>query len=88
MADKLNDHQFRRFNVSSGLKCLEQGDLTEMYLNSAWRTNMNIISVDGFPQIEEAKNNLRPSTKVRIHLELPPSVDPEQVLETVKEKVT
>jgi hypothetical protein len=59
-----------------------------MYLNKVWRANMSTISVEGLPVVEEAKNNIRPYTKVRMHLELPPNKDPEVAMQALKEKLT
>ncbi|MGQ4489690.1 M20/M25/M40 family metallo-hydrolase [Streptomyces sp. SAS_281] len=51
------------------------GDTGELLLNRAWRPSMEVTGADGLPPVASAGNVLRPGTRVKLALRLPPTVD-------------
>jgi acetylornithine deacetylase/succinyl-diaminopimelate desuccinylase-like protein len=47
----------------------------ELLLNRTWRPQLEVIAADGFPPWEQAGNVLRPLTRVKLSLRLPPTAD-------------
>ncbi|MFK0169654.1 M20/M25/M40 family metallo-hydrolase [Streptomyces sp. NPDC090306] len=50
-------------------------DPEELLLNRAWRPSLEITGADGLPPAASAGNVLRPHTRVKLSLRLPPAVD-------------
>ena len=50
-------------------------DPTEALLNRTWRPTLSVTGVDGFPEISNAGNVLRPFSAFKLSLRLPPLVD-------------
>ena len=50
-------------------------DARELILNSTWRPTLSITGVAGIPPVENAGNVLRPVTKLKLSLRLPPTCD-------------
>jgi acetylornithine deacetylase/succinyl-diaminopimelate desuccinylase-like protein len=57
----------------------------ELILNRTWRPGMAITGADGWPTIQNAGNVLRPGTKLKLSIRIPPRVDPEAAQKAVKE---
>ena len=53
-------------------------DLPEVVLNRTWRPALAITGADGLPSIANAGNVLRPVTRLKLSLRLPPTVDGER----------
>ncbi|HET9339235.1 MAG TPA: M20/M25/M40 family metallo-hydrolase [Casimicrobiaceae bacterium] len=51
---------------------------TEVVLNRTWRPALSITGADGLPPIANAGNVLRPQTRLKLSLRLPPTVDGER----------
>jgi len=51
---------------------------TEVVLNRTWRPALSITGADGLPPIANAGNVLRPQTRLKLSLRLPPIVDAER----------
>lgn len=49
-------------------------DPVELALNRTWRAALEITAADGIPDLEHAGNVLRPRTKLRFALRLPPTI--------------
>ncbi|CAG0999377.1 hypothetical protein BURK1_02750 [Burkholderiales bacterium] len=47
----------------------------EAVLNRTWRPALSVIGADGLPPIASAGNVLRPKTRLRLSLRLPPTID-------------
>ena len=47
----------------------------ELILNSTWRPTLSVTGVAGIPPIENAGNVLRPVTKLKLSLRIPPTCD-------------
>ena len=50
-------------------------DPVEGLLNRTWRPTLSVTGVDGFPELKNAGNVLRPWTAIKLSLRLPPLVD-------------
>jgi acetylornithine deacetylase/succinyl-diaminopimelate desuccinylase-like protein len=50
-------------------------DPVEGLLNRTWRPTLSVTGVDGFPEMQNAGNVLRPYTAFKLSLRLPPLVD-------------
>jgi len=50
-------------------------DRAEAVLNRTWRPALSVTGADGLPAIANAGNVLRPSTRLKLSLRLPPTVD-------------
>ncbi len=53
-------------------------DPVEALLNRTWRPTLSVTGVDGFPEMRNAGNVLRPFTAFKLSLRLPPLVDGHQ----------
>ncbi|MFJ9058252.1 M20/M25/M40 family metallo-hydrolase [Streptomyces sp. NPDC102409] len=59
-------------------------DPEELLLNRAWRPSLEITGADGLPPTASAGNVLRPYTRVKVSLRLPPAVDSATALAEVR----
>jgi len=50
-------------------------DPVEILLNRTWRPTLSVTGADGFPELKNAGNVLRPFTAFKLSLRLPPLVD-------------
>jgi len=50
-------------------------DPTEGLLNRTWRPTLSVTGVEGFPELKNAGNVLRPYTAFKLSLRLPPLID-------------
>ena len=50
-------------------------DPGDLLLNRAWRPSLEVTGADGLPPVASAGNVLRPHTRVKLSLRLPPTVD-------------
>jgi acetylornithine deacetylase/succinyl-diaminopimelate desuccinylase-like protein len=60
-------------------------DNAELILNRTWRPGLAITGADGWPPIGNAGNVLRPSTKLKLSIRIPPRVDPDVAAAAVKQ---
>ncbi len=59
-------------------------DPVEALLNRTWRPTLSVTGVDGFPELKNAGNVLRPYTAFKLSLRLPPLVDGHQAAQALK----
>jgi acetylornithine deacetylase/succinyl-diaminopimelate desuccinylase-like protein len=59
-------------------------DPTEALLNRTWRPTLSVTGVDGFPELKNAGNVLRPYTAFKLSLRLPPLVDGNEAAQALK----
>ena len=50
-------------------------DPTEVLLNRTWKPTLSVVGADGFPELKNAGNVLRPYTAFKLSLRLPPLID-------------
>jgi acetylornithine deacetylase/succinyl-diaminopimelate desuccinylase-like protein len=59
-------------------------DPVEALLNRTWRPTLSVTGADGFPELRNAGNVLRPYTAFKLSLRLPPLVDAPQAVQQLK----
>lgn len=64
------------------------GDAAELLLNRTWRPQLEIIGASGLPALEQAGNVLRPETRVKLSLRLPPTADPDTAVACLRDTLT
>jgi len=78
-AQILGDEVWKRFpwacGADGGLSLPTSTDPTEALLNRTWRPTLSVTGADGFPELKNAGNVLRPYTAFKLSLRLPPLVD-------------
>jgi acetylornithine deacetylase/succinyl-diaminopimelate desuccinylase-like protein len=50
-------------------------DPVEVLLNRTWRPTLSVVGAEGFPELKNAGNVMRPYTAFKLSLRLPPLVD-------------
>ena len=75
----LKDEVYKRFPWACGadgaLTLPTTDDPTQALINRTWRPTLSVVGVDGFPELKNAGNVLRPYTAFKLSLRLPPLVD-------------
>jgi acetylornithine deacetylase/succinyl-diaminopimelate desuccinylase-like protein len=75
----LQDEVWKRFPWACGadgaLTLPTTTDPVEVLMNRTWRPTLSVTGVDGFPELKNAGNVLRPYTAFKLSLRLPPLVD-------------
>jgi acetylornithine deacetylase/succinyl-diaminopimelate desuccinylase-like protein len=78
-AQILGDEVWKRFpwacGADGGPTLPTTTDPTEALLNRTWRPTLSVTGADGFPELKNAGNVLRPYTAFKLSLRLPPLVD-------------
>jgi acetylornithine deacetylase/succinyl-diaminopimelate desuccinylase-like protein len=78
-AQLLGDEVWKRFpwacGADGGPTLPTSTDPTEALLNRTWRPTLSVTGADGFPELKNAGNVLRPFTAFKLSLRLPPLVD-------------
>jgi len=82
-AQVLGPAVFDKFPLQPGVTPVSQ-DLTELILNRTWRPGLAITGADGWPAIGNAGNVLRPMTRLKLSIRVPPRVDAKAAAEAVK----
>lgn len=59
-------------------------DHQELLLNRTWRPALAVIGADGLPPPANAGNVLRPATKLKLSMRIPPRVDPQKASVALK----
>jgi acetylornithine deacetylase/succinyl-diaminopimelate desuccinylase-like protein len=83
-AQVIGDDVWAKFPVQKGVEPVTKNN-AELILNRTWRPGLAITGADGWPTIQNAGNVLRPSTKLKLSIRIPPRVDPEKAQQAVKE---
>ncbi len=87
-AQILGDEVWKRFpwacGADGGLTLPTTTDPTEALLNRTWRPTLSVTGVDGFPELKNAGNVLRPYTAFKLSLRLPPLIDGNQAAMDLK----
>jgi acetylornithine deacetylase/succinyl-diaminopimelate desuccinylase-like protein len=75
----LRDEVWKRFPWACGadgaLTLPTTTDPVEVLMNRTWRPTLSVTGVDGFPELKNAGNVLRPYSAFKLSLRLPPLVD-------------
>ncbi len=83
-AEILGNGIYEAYPFASGVKPASQA-LTELMLNRSWRPSLAITGADGLPKIPDAGNTLRPFTALKLALRIPPTCNPEQAAQVLKQ---
>ena len=75
----LKDEVWKRFpwacGADGGASLPTTTDPVEALLNRTWKPTLSVTGVDGFPELKNAGNVLRPYTAFKLSLRLPPMID-------------
>ncbi|HEY1090456.1 MAG TPA: M20 family metallopeptidase [Burkholderiaceae bacterium] len=78
-AAKLKDEVYKRMpwacGGDGGPVLPMSTDPAEVLLNRTWRPTLSVVGADGFPELKNAGNVLRPYTAFKLSLRLPPVID-------------
>ena len=84
----LKDEVYKRFPWACGadgaLALPTTTDPTEALLNRTWRPTLSVTGAEGFPELKNAGNVLRPYTAFKLSLRLPPLIDGNQAAQALK----
>ena len=59
-------------------------DPTELLINNTWRPSLATTGLSGAPEVGDAGNTLRPETSAQLSFRLPPTLDADEALATLK----
>ncbi len=79
----LGDEVWSKFPLQPGVAPVSS-DPVELILNRTWRPGLAITGADGWPAIRDAGNVLRPVTRLKLSIRIPPRVDPAKAQAAVK----
>jgi acetylornithine deacetylase/succinyl-diaminopimelate desuccinylase-like protein len=82
-AEVLGDAVFDKFPIQPGVVPVSR-DRVELILNRTWRPSLTITGADGWPPIGNAGNVLRPVTRLKLSIRIPPRVDPKLAAAAVR----
>jgi acetylornithine deacetylase/succinyl-diaminopimelate desuccinylase-like protein len=82
-ADALKSEVYS-FAFCDGVKPVSD-NVTELLLNRTWRPALSITGIDGLPKPENAGNVTIPSLKVKLSMRIPPMIDGQHALATLKQ---
>jgi len=84
----LGDEVWKRFpwacGADGGPTLPTTTDPLEALLNRTWKPTLSVTGADGFPELRNAGNVLRPHTAFKLSLRLPPLVDGNQAAARLK----
>lgn len=83
-AQVIGDDIYAKFPLQPGVQPMTR-DNVELVLNRTWRPFLAITGADGWPPIGNAGNVLRPFTRLRLSIRIPPRVDPAAAAQAVKQ---
>jgi len=85
-AAALGDVVWNHFPLQRGTEPVTR-DNVESILNRTWRPGLAITGADGWPPIGNAGNVLRPFTRLKLSIRIPPRIDPDAALAAVKREL-
>jgi len=87
-AQILGDEVWKRFpwacGADGGPTLPTTTDPLDALLNRTWKPTLSVTGVDGFPELKNAGNVLRPYTAFKLSLRLPPLVDGNEAAQQLK----
>lgn len=82
-AEVLGDEVWNKFPVQPGVTPVLKDD-AELILNRTWRPALAITGSDGLPALANAGNVMRPFTRLKLSLRVPPRLDAARAAAAVK----
>ena len=83
-AQVIGDDTWTKFPLQPGVEPVTR-DQVELILNRTWRPGLALTGADGWPAIGNAGNVLRPFTRLKLSIRIPPRVDPAAAARAVKQ---
>jgi acetylornithine deacetylase/succinyl-diaminopimelate desuccinylase-like protein len=83
-AEVIGDEVWSKFPLQPGVTPVTT-DLTELILNRTWRPTLAVTGADGWPTTGNAGNVLRPFTRLKLSLRIPPRVDGQVAADAVRQ---
>jgi acetylornithine deacetylase/succinyl-diaminopimelate desuccinylase-like protein len=83
-AQVIGDEIFSKFPLQPGVEPVVRNNI-ELILNRTWRPGLAVTGADGWPAIGSAGNVLRPFTRLKLSIRIPPRVDPKVAAAAVKD---
>jgi acetylornithine deacetylase/succinyl-diaminopimelate desuccinylase-like protein len=82
-AEVLGDEVWSKFPLHAGVAPVRAAS-AELILNRTWRSALAITGADGLPTIANAGNVMRPFTRLKLSLRVPPRLDAKRAAAQVK----
>lgn len=86
-ASVLQDEIYSEFPWHEGVRPVLE-DRKQLLLNKTWRPALTITGADGLPSIENGGNVMRPETKLKLSMRIPPIVNPEDAAKAMEQVLT
>src|SRR6185503_8574727 len=83
-AQVIGNEVFSKFPLQPGVEPVTRNN-SELILNRTWRPGLAITGADGWPLPVNAGNVLRPFTRLKLSIRIPPRVDPQAAAAAVKQ---
>ncbi|MFT5283989.1 MAG: acetylornithine deacetylase/succinyl-diaminopimelate desuccinylase-like protein [Planctomycetota bacterium] len=83
-AEILGDSIHTKFPFVDGATHMD-GDLADLVLARTWKAALSVTGVDGIPSIDSAGNVLRPFTRMKLSLRIPPTLNANEANDFVKQ---
>eukprot|EP00743_Colponemidia_sp_Colp-15_P005085 GILK01005474.1.p1 GENE.GILK01005474.1~~GILK01005474.1.p1 ORF type:complete len:475 (-),score=78.59 GILK01005474.1:43-1467(-) len=83
----LGPQMHKRFPFVAGTQPVHQDDV-ELFLNRTWRPQLTVTGANGLPPIATAGNVLLPELSLRLSLRLPPTLDADSAVNSLKDLLT
>ena len=65
-----------------------KNDVRELLISNRWKPTCNILGIDNCPKIEERGFGIKPSIKVRFSMRIPPLINKDKAIESLKNSLT
>lgn len=86
-ADALGDEVYSAFPFYPGVRPVVE-DCQQLILNRTWRPALTVTGAEGFPNIEDAGNVMRPKTALKLSMRIPPTVCPKKASAALSKALT
>ncbi|HEX6243107.1 MAG TPA: M20/M25/M40 family metallo-hydrolase [Polyangiales bacterium] len=83
-AEALGHEVYSKFPLQPGVQPVTE-DAVELILNRTFRPGLALTGAEGWPSLQQAGNVLRPHTKLKLSIRIPPYVQPDRAAQAVKQ---
>jgi acetylornithine deacetylase/succinyl-diaminopimelate desuccinylase-like protein len=83
-AEVIGHEIYSKFPLQPGVEPVTS-DPVALILNRTWRPGLAVTGAEGWPALQSAGNVLRPVTKLKLSIRIPPYVEPEAAVAAVKQ---
>jgi acetylornithine deacetylase/succinyl-diaminopimelate desuccinylase-like protein len=84
VADTLGDAFVSRFPWAGDTRPVSD-DLITLVLNTTWRPTLSVTGLGGAPDVDSAGNTLRPGTRAKLSIRLPPTRDAQSAASLIRQ---